>query len=220
MFTTRNPYAFAVMILLSLLILAAALLGLVPLHPRLILAGVSGVLAMVAFSKHLRRRLILGIRGNVYSEGNYLDDVVLDEEDDFRESRDEVTVLSGQKLAIGTVLGKLTSGGQVTAITPGTSDGAQHAYGVLVSPGGIDASATGTNADTPGVAITRLAILKDSGLVWPAGISDNDKATAIAELLANHVQIRKAIDGTAAALDATTTTAAPTTTTAAPTTTT
>ena len=133
---------------------------------------------------------------SVYTEGNYLGDIVLAEEDEFLKSRDEVTVKSGQNLAIGTVLAK-DADGKVVILAPAANDGTQDAYGVLISPGGIDASATGTNADTPGVAIAREAILKDSGLVWPAGITDGQKATALDQLEARQINVRTAIGGTA-----------------------
>lgn len=47
--------------------------------------------------------------GTVYAESNYLGDVVLDELPK-EGSREAVTVLSGQNLAVGTVLGKATIG--------------------------------------------------------------------------------------------------------------
>lgn len=218
--------------------------------------------------------------GTVYTEGNYLSDVILQEED--REaSRDAVTVLSGQNLAIGTVLGKITIGavsethagntgngamtldattpaianaqvgvykavcitaaanggtftifdprgnalgnvavgatfanqikfviadgatdfivgdtfliavaagsGKVMILTPAALDGSQYAYGILTSD--IDASA----ADVKGAAIVRNAIAKDTGLVWPGGISAADKAAALAALEAKHVTVRAAV---------------------------
>ena len=158
----------------------------------LILVGVVLVLGVafgvIAFPKETfaAAPFMLIAFGTVYSESNYISDVVLDEEGNLQASRDKVTVAQGQNLAIGTVLGKLSSGGQVKILTPDAHDGSETAYGVLVSPGGIDASVKAVD----GVAITRLAILKSTGLVWPDGISDVNKATALAQLLAVHVQVR------------------------------
>lgn len=203
-----------------------------------------------------------------YVEPNYLSDVILNEEDKLY-SRDEVTVISGQDLAIGTVVGKITIGavtqdytgtgdgvmtldgttpalagaqvgdyrvecieevgdggifevfdpsgnslgqvavaatfanqikfaiadgsedfdagdiftvsvaegsGKVTILAPAALDGSQAAHGLMTSA--IDASL----ADVAGVAIVREAIAKDTGLVWPGGITDGEKSTALAQL--------------------------------------
>ena len=213
-------------------------------------------------------------------EGNYLSDLVLEEED-IDASRDAVTVLSGQNLAIGTVLGKILIGalsethagntgngamtldattpalancqvgvykaactaaaanggtfevfdpkgnslgevavgathanqikfviadgatdfivgdtflitvaagsGKVKILTPAGLDGTQRAYGALIAD--VDAS----GADKVGAAIVREAVLKDTGLVWPGGITDGQKTTALDELYAQHITIRKGV---------------------------
>ena len=202
-----------------------------------------------------------------YAEGNYLSDVILNEED-IRFSRDRVTVITGQNLTIGMVVGKLHTGvvsetyagtgdgvmtldvttpalagvqvgnykvvcieavvdggvfeildpqgnslGQVavgdtfdnqikfviadgaadfivgdiftvnvlpgfkvTQLAPAGTDGSERAAGFMIS----DTDATA--ADVDGVAIFREAIAKDTGLVWPAGITPAQKSTALAEL--------------------------------------
>lgn len=202
-----------------------------------------------------------------YAEGNYVGDVILNEED-IRYSREKVTVITGQVLTIGMVVGKLHTGvvsqdytgtgdgvmtldattpalagvqvgdykvvcieesadgglfevldpqgnslGQVavgdtfanqikfaiadgaedfdvadifvinvlpgfkvTQLAPAGTNGSELAVGFMVS----DTDATA--ADVLGVAILREAIAKDTGLVWPAGITDAQKSTALAEL--------------------------------------
>lgn len=213
-------------------------------------------------------------------EGNYLSDLVLDEEDIDR-SRDAVTVLSGQNLAIGTVLGKILIGaltethvgntgngvmtidattpalancqagvysakctaaaanggtfevfdpkgnslgevavgatfadqikfvvadgatdfivgdtflvtvaagsGKVKILAPAALDGTQDAFGALIAD--VDAS----SADKAGAAIVREAVLKDAGLVWPAGITAGEKTAALAKLYAQHITVRTAV---------------------------
>lgn len=74
--------------------------------------------------------------------------------------------------------------GKVKILTPAALDGTQNAYGVLTAA--VDASAS----DLPGVAIERLATLKSAGLVWPDGISADQKAAALAELEAKHMVAR------------------------------
>lgn len=58
-----------------------------------------------------------------YTEPNVISDVILDEEADFS-SREKVTVLSGQNLAIGTVLGKAKIGAVSETHAGNTGNGA------------------------------------------------------------------------------------------------
>lgn len=94
-------------------------------------------------------------------------------------SRDAITVLSGQNLAAGTVLGKITASGKYKAATASGSDGGQTAVAVLAYP--VDASA----GDAAGVAITRAAEVNADLLVFGATIDDGTKeAAAITQLAA------------------------------------
>ena len=94
-------------------------------------------------------------------------------------SREDVTVLSGQNLAAGTVVGR-NADNKITAYTPGASDGTQSAIGVLVE--GVNA----TSGDKPGVIIARHAICVDkTGLVWGSAVTtDAHKNTGVAALKA------------------------------------
>ncbi|MDP3459072.1 MAG: head decoration protein [Hyphomonas sp.] len=105
-------------------------------------------------------------------------------------SREEVTVLAGsgsdRELKMGTVIAKLTTGGKAVQLLPGAETGAQTAWGVLLedvtAPDGVDA---------PGVAFANGPILlRKEAIVWPAGISDANKAAAIAALAAKLIKIR------------------------------
>lgn len=274
---TRNPFFTAGLVLISLLLLAGVLLAVAGRPETLIAVLCLG--AIVPFAKHITRRLVLGIAGVVYSESNYLSDVVLDELDT-EGSREVVTVLTGQNLDIGTVIGKATIGalsethagntgdgvmtidagtpalancqagvytakcivaiagggtfrvtdpkgnvlgdvvvggtfqnqikfviaagaadfiegdmflitvaagtGKVKILTPAALDGTQNAYGAVIAD--YDATA----ADVDGVAIVRNALLKDAGLVWPDGITADQKAAAIVQLAAAHITLREA----------------------------
>ena len=101
-------------------------------------------------------------------------------------TRDTVTLASGAgKLAPGTVLGKLTSGGKYTVLTPGASNGSQTAAGLLW--GHADA----TDADAPGVVLVRgPAIVNRHEIVWPEGITEGQTNTAIAALAALGIVLR------------------------------
>jgi len=77
--------------------------------------------------------------------------------------------------------------GKLTALTPAANDGSQIPVGVLATD--CDASA----ADAPCVYLARgPAVVSSDGLVWPAGISDSAKATALATLLAMGIVKRDA----------------------------
>ena len=120
----------------------------------------------------------------VQNESNYLGDWLKFEEDNLY-SRDEVTVASGQNLAAGTVVGIITASGKVTQLAPGATDGSENAAGVLLNA--VDAS----TGDQPGVIVARHAICSAQGLVWPASITDPQKATAISQLKALGILVRE-----------------------------
>ncbi len=91
-------------------------------------------------------------------------------------SREKITVISGQDLAVLTVIGLITASGKATLLAPAASDGSEVAAGIMVSP--CDASA----ADAEGAAIVRDALIDPDSLAWPAGITAPQKTQALAEL--------------------------------------
>lgn len=99
-------------------------------------------------------------------------------------SREEVTVLSGESVVVGEVVGKVTASGKVVPLAPAAVDGSEVAFGIMVDA--VDASA----ADADGIVINYHAVVQDADLTWPAGITDVQKATAIAELRKSGVQVR------------------------------
>ena len=101
-------------------------------------------------------------------------------------TRETVTLVSGAgKLAPGTVLGRITSGGKYTVLTPGASNGSQNAAGLLW--GAADA----TDADAPGVVLVRgPAIVNRHEIIWPEGITEGQTNTAIAALTALGIILR------------------------------
>lgn len=72
---------------------------------------------------------------------------------------------------------------------PLLADGSLTCIGVAIS------ARAATAADTTGdlVYIRRTAILKDSGIVWPAGISDANKTKALGEIEPRGVITRAAV---------------------------
>ncbi len=84
------------------------------------------------------------------------------------------TLVSGQNLISGTVMGKITASGSMTQLAAAT-DGSEIAAAILL--GDLDAS----SGDEPGVFVEH-GIVMDMYLTWPAGITAPQKATAIAQL--------------------------------------
>jgi hypothetical protein len=93
-----------------------------------------------------------------------------------RISRETITVLSGQTLSAGAVLGKVTASGKYKVLAPAADDGSEVAAAILY--GAVDASA----GDAEGVAIVRLAEVNAAELVWPDAIEPAERATALGEL--------------------------------------
>lgn len=98
-------------------------------------------------------------------------------------SRDVGTVAAGAApgLAVGTILGKLTAGGNYVAYAPGGSDGSQTIAGILWE------AAIGTVKKT---IVTRDAEVNGAHLVYQAGANDAAKATANAALKALGIIVR------------------------------
>ncbi|WP_353283770.1 head decoration protein [Wolbachia endosymbiont (group A) of Lypha dubia] len=101
-------------------------------------------------------------------------------------SRDQITVVKGQNLKLGTVVGCDTKDGLIKSLNPTATDGTQTAIGVITS----DVSA---KENTKAVIITRIAMLADHAVVWPANITEEQKAAAIKQLEARGIIIRKGV---------------------------
>ncbi len=96
-------------------------------------------------------------------------------------SRDQITVAKGQNLKLGAVVAKKTEDGFIRVLNPAGTDGTQTAIGAIVS----DVNAT---ENAKAVIITRGAILADHAVVWPANITEEQKAEAIKQLEARDPQ--------------------------------
>ncbi|MBF0309818.1 MAG: head decoration protein [Magnetococcales bacterium] len=120
----------------------------------------------------------------VISEGSNLGDLLKYEAPSFY-SRDTVTVASGQNLVLGAVVGIKTADGKVHTLDPAATDGTETAAGVLLQ------AVNATSADVDAVMVTRHALVADVALVWPAGITTNQKSAAIAHLKGIGILIRK-----------------------------
>jgi len=86
----------------------------------------------------------------------------------------------GEKTEYGTVMGKLTSSGELKPLDPAANDGTEVAETVIIDS--VDATAE---------ALTCIKLdhgeCVDDGLIWPESISVDQKAKAITELKINGI---------------------------------
>jgi hypothetical protein len=98
-------------------------------------------------------------------------------------SRDNGTLILGQNLAAGTVLGRITASGKLTALAPGAANGSQTAVGVLYE------AVNATAADAPCVLSARDCEVNGKELGWGAATAAQI-ATATGQLAAAGIVIR------------------------------
>lgn len=91
-------------------------------------------------------------------------------------SIDNVTLVSGQVVDAGQVLGKITSGGKYTTYDNSAGDGSNAAAAISVNY--VDA----TGGDTLIAVVVRDAEVKADELVFPSGTSGGDMTAAYADL--------------------------------------
>jgi hypothetical protein len=101
-------------------------------------------------------------------------------------TRETTTIASGAgKLAPGTVLGKITTGGKYTGLAPAATNGSQNAAGILWAA--IDA----TDADAASVVILRgPAIVNRHEIILPEGATEAQINAAITALAALGIILR------------------------------
>lgn len=117
------------------------------------------------------------------TEGRHTGEHLISEANGTR-SRDVVTLITGQNLAPGAVLGKITVSGKYTLLAPAAEDGSEVAAAVLFAA--VDATA----ADKAAVVTARDSEVAGAALTWPAGITGGEKTAATAELKALGIVIR------------------------------
>lgn len=115
-----------------------------------------------------------------------LGDLLKYEEDCLNYSRDVVTVAAGQILELGAVVGRVTATGKVKRLDPAASDGSESAAGILL--GAYDTSLADRD---DGLLLARHGIVASHAVAWPAGITAEQKAAAVAALEARGILIRQ-----------------------------
>jgi len=123
----------------------------------------------------------------VITEGLNLGDLIKYEAPNLY-SRDQATVIAGQNLLLGTVVGAETATSKLKTLDPTATDGTELAAGVLA----LDVDATLIDRDDA-ILVARHAIVSDTALTWPAGITPTQKATAIAQLKSLGILVRKGV---------------------------
>jgi len=93
-------------------------------------------------------------------------------------SRDGVTILSGEVLVAGAVLGIVTASGKFAEYNNAAVDGLEVAAGILLEA--VDA----TGADADGVALVRDFEFHAGEVTWKTGASGGDIAAGTADLKA------------------------------------
>ena len=97
---------------------------------------------------------------------------------------DEVTLISGQNLAAGVVVGKITASGKYTTYANGASDGSEVAAGILYAA----TDASGGDVTTARVMRRGPAIVNGNDIGW--GANDGTGTTAgKADLLAIGIKV-------------------------------
>ncbi len=123
----------------------------------------------------------------VFTEGLNLGDLLKYEAPNLY-SRDQVTVAAGQVLALGAVVGVITASAKVKVVDPSATDGSEVAAGILIQA--VDANLADRD---DGLIVARHAIVADHALVWPTGITVAEKKSAVAQLKALGILVRKGI---------------------------
>ena len=103
-------------------------------------------------------------------------------------SRDQVTVVAGQNLVLGTVVGIDAATGKVKQIDPSATDGSQYAAGVLMQA--VDATLIDRE---DGLMLARHAIVADHALAWPAAITAAEKQAVVEQLKSLGILVRKGV---------------------------
>jgi len=123
----------------------------------------------------------------MHTEKNYLSDVLLYEVNP-RWSRKRVVVgVLAAAAAIGTVLGKVTATGVYVPLDLAANDGSEDAAAVLAEH--LDISADEQLA----IVIKRGAGVNAGTVVWPVGITTNQKAAAVAQLEALGIDVESVL---------------------------
>lgn len=115
-----------------------------------------------------------------------LGDLLKYEEGSLHYSREVATVSAGQKLPLGTVVGRETVSAKLKQLDPLATDGTENPVGVLL----VDVDATLIDVEGA-LLLNRHAVLASNCVNWPVGITAAAKAAATDALAALGILIRQ-----------------------------
>jgi len=115
-----------------------------------------------------------------------LGDLLKYEEDSLHYSREVATVAAGQKLLLGTVVGRDAATAKLKQLDPLATDGSENPVGVLL----VDVDATLVDVEGA-LLLDRHAVLASNCVVWPAGMTGAAKTAATESLAALGILIRQ-----------------------------
>ncbi len=103
--------------------------------------------------------------------------------------QDEIVLNPGgaaATLEIGLVLGRVTASGKLVPHAPVAADGSQNAVAVLA-----DRVTLAAGAEARRLTVARLAMLRETQVIYAAGITAPQRTAAIAALDVRHILIRE-----------------------------
>ena len=103
-------------------------------------------------------------------------------------SREQVTVVAGQNLELGAVVGRITATAKFKVFDPAATDGSELPAGILL--GACDATLIDRD---DAMLLARHGMVASNAVVWPAGITTEQKTTALAQLSSLGVLVRQGV---------------------------
>ncbi len=119
-----------------------------------------------------------------FTEQGSLGDLLKFEENNLF-SREEIIVNSGQNIAFATVVARLNSNSNIVTLNSGGGAGHDIAVGIIADD--VNAS----TAVKKSWMIARHAIVATNAVIWPAGTTTTQMNTAITQLKAIGIMLRK-----------------------------
>lgn len=103
-------------------------------------------------------------------------------------SREQVTVAAGQNLELGAVVGRITASAKFKVFDPAATDGSELPAGILL--GACDATLIDRD---DAMLLARHGMVASNAVVWPAGITTEQKTTALAQMSSLGVLVRQGV---------------------------
>ena len=103
-------------------------------------------------------------------------------------SREQVTVVAGQNLELGAVVGRITATAKFKVFDPAATDGSELPAGILL--GACDATLIDRD---DALLLARHGMVASHAVVWPAGLTVEQKTTALAQMSSLGVLVRQGV---------------------------